>query len=487
MILTILFSLLALVHSEVPELTDEDFEPKALVEKEPNLFIKFYAPWCSHCKRLDPVWEEAAAIIEAEKGVNIKFASYDVTQDPHNASLELKVAGLPTLYIYHKGLGKKYSGERKTVEDLLTVARNHGKPAAQVLKTQAQIDAVVSDKTQTSVIAFVARDGMSESMVYEHVSSYYRDLIKFYIVKKPKLCYSNWKGADKAAGLTKPPRRNAALAVIRPLSDQVWKWYPEQVMREAEIASWIVETSKSEMNLLNPTTKFRYTDKPMLVAFVADGIEPTSVIDEMKVLASSHEEYYFATAKASDFAVDIHKDFGHALSSTESRVCVWYPFHKEFYASTGAGVTTALVKNLIEDHRAGRNKIIKSEPAPEVATVNGLTTLVGTTFESTLRENEGKHVFLVLHATWCGHCKNLLPIWDEVAKSLESNDKIIVAAMEVTLNTLPYPFTTEGYPTLVMKAPKTEKPVISKAGHSLEAITVYLKDHYPELFDKVEL
>ena len=35
-------------------LTEDDF-PKVL-EDYPNLLIKFYTPWCHHCKKLAPIY-----------------------------------------------------------------------------------------------------------------------------------------------------------------------------------------------------------------------------------------------------------------------------------------------------------------------------------------------------------------------------------------------------------------------------------------------
>lgn len=52
----------------VYELTEETFDRH--IEKG-NHFVKFYAPWCGHCKRLAPVWDMLAEAYAKEKSVTI--------------------------------------------------------------------------------------------------------------------------------------------------------------------------------------------------------------------------------------------------------------------------------------------------------------------------------------------------------------------------------------------------------------------------------
>jgi protein disulfide-isomerase A6 len=44
---------------DVVVLTDRDFDETVLGSKDIWL-VEFYAPWCGHCKKLEPEWNEAA-------------------------------------------------------------------------------------------------------------------------------------------------------------------------------------------------------------------------------------------------------------------------------------------------------------------------------------------------------------------------------------------------------------------------------------------
>ena len=95
-------------HENVEILTSANFEEK--VGDGSLYFIKFFAPWCGHCKKLAPTWAELAKSFENKDDVVI--ASMDCTQ--HRPTCEAAgIQGFPTLKVYQGGEEKaKYSGAR---------------------------------------------------------------------------------------------------------------------------------------------------------------------------------------------------------------------------------------------------------------------------------------------------------------------------------------------------------------------------------------
>ena len=74
--------------------------PRSQVNDGKVHFIKFYAPWCGHCKKLAPVWSELADELKHNKQVSI--GQVDCTQ-AQDLCKKLEVTGYPTLKSFHAG------------------------------------------------------------------------------------------------------------------------------------------------------------------------------------------------------------------------------------------------------------------------------------------------------------------------------------------------------------------------------------------------
>lgn len=81
-----------------------------IVGKDDDVLLEFYAPWCGHCKALEPKYEELATELKDVKGLII--AKCDSTQNEIDG---INIAGFPTIKFFPKGSseGKEYEGERE--------------------------------------------------------------------------------------------------------------------------------------------------------------------------------------------------------------------------------------------------------------------------------------------------------------------------------------------------------------------------------------
>mmetsp|Transcript_31513 Transcript_31513/g.70911 ORF Transcript_31513/g.70911 Transcript_31513/m.70911 type:complete len:186 (-) Transcript_31513:306-863(-) len=99
-----LLALAAASASDIVVLDSDNFDR---LTKEGVWFIKFYAPWCVHCKRLAPVWEKLA---KEMKGTPVRIGKVDADSDSELAE-KFAIQHYPTLKIVDGNKITDYTGE----------------------------------------------------------------------------------------------------------------------------------------------------------------------------------------------------------------------------------------------------------------------------------------------------------------------------------------------------------------------------------------
>ncbi|KAI4341665.1 hypothetical protein MLD38_026359 [Melastoma candidum] len=145
---------------DVVVLTEDNFDKE--VGQERGALVKFYAPWCGHCKKLAPEYEKLGSSFKKAKSVLIGKVDCD---EHKSVCSKYGVSGYPTIQWFSKGSlePKKYEGPR-TAEALTEFVNNEegtnvkiaSVPSSVVVLTSDTFNEVVLDETKDVLVEFYA-------------------------------------------------------------------------------------------------------------------------------------------------------------------------------------------------------------------------------------------------------------------------------------------------------------------------------------------
>ena len=96
-----------------------------------------------------------------------------------------------------------------------------------------------------------------------------------------------------------------------------------------------------------------------------------------------------------------------------------------------------------------------------------------------------KYVLLEAYAPWCGHCKTLAPIYEELAQKLAGEPDITIAKMDATENEHNLMPVT-GFPTLKLFKPNSKTPVNYEGDRSLKDLVKFMETQTGRTFDGIK-
>jgi protein disulfide isomerase family A protein 3 len=166
------------------------------------------------------------------------------------------------------------------------------------------------------------------------------------------------------------------------------------------------------------------------------------------------------------------QEFGlDALSSDKPQIVVKangkkYVMKDEFSVDSFEKFVTDFEADKIEAY-------IKSEDVP--ADNSGpVKVAVAKNFEELVVESE-KDVLVEFYAPWCGHCKKLTPIYDELGEKM-ADENVEIVKMDATANDVPSGYDVRGFPTLYWLPAGTKKPVSYDGGRELDDFVKYIAE-----------
>merc|ERR1712241_1464622 len=137
-----------------------------------------------------------------------------------------------------------------------------------------------------------------------------------------------------------------------------------------------------------------------------------------------------------------------------------------------------ILKDFLTQLEAGNvEPWIKSEPVPDNS-ANNVKVAVAKNFEELVTNSE-KDVLVEFYAPWCGHCKKLTPIYDELGEAMK-DENVEIVKMDATANDVPPQFDVRGFPTLFWLPKDSKNPTSYNGGREKDDFIKYIAEHSTE-------
>merc|ERR1711974_216894 len=137
-------------------------------------------------------------------------------------------------------------------------------------------------------------------------------------------------------------------------------------------------------------------------------------------------------------------------------------------------VTAETVEKFVSDFQEGKLKQhLMSEEIPEDWDKEPVKVLVGKNFHE-VAMNAEKDVLVEFYAPWCGHCKQLVPIWDKLGEKYADHKSIVIAKIDSTANELE-DIKVQGFPTIKLIKKGSNEIVDYNGERTLDGFVKFLE------------
>nr|CDS29466.1 Viral IAP associated factor [Hymenolepis microstoma] len=401
-------------------LTKENFD--TAIQEHEFILVEFYAPWCGHCKLLEPEYNEAARLLSEEKS-EIKLAKVDATAETSLAS-RFDVRGYPTIKLFKKGVPIEFDGERSSQGIIKWLMRKTG-PAVVVVESAEEYDKII-ENNKFVVVGLTDDIESKEWEVFHSVASHSDEV---FIRPTVQSILDQFKFTT-----------GVQVALVRKFDEPIVNYDGKMDVEEL--------------------TKFIKTEKVPLVTEFTE--EAASVVfgSEIKrhiiVFMSKTDDAYKPNMEVlrkigGEFRGSAHVVYINIDDESHERILGFFGITKEMcptyrvielddavvkFKPETVEFTFDAMKSFISDAIDRKIKpYLQTEEVPDDWDKEPVKVLVGKNFDVVARDHN-KCVLIMFYAPWCGHCKQLKPIWDDLGERFKDHPEVLIAKLDATANEL---------------------------------------------------
>ncbi|XP_048465869.1 protein disulfide-isomerase-like [Rhincodon typus] len=437
---------------------------RALKENK-YLLVEFYAPWCGHCKSLAPEYASAAGQLKNESS-EFKLAKVDVIEEKELGS-EFGINSYPTLKFFKESDRKApidYTGKRDAKGIISWLKRRTG-PSYTFLDSIAEVEKYI---------------GSAEVVIVGFFKDLENDDVKTFTETANDMVEIPFAITNDAEALEKYGISKNTITLFKKFDDRRadFEIEAETGLTKENLNKFI---RVNEMHLVTEFTKENNAkifdakiDNHILLFINKTITEHNQLLKNFRDAAASFR------GKILFVSIEMNGDIEHVLGyfsvkkddaptirliNINSIKKYKFPFDE---------ITTENVKAFCQDSLDGKlEPYLKSEDIPEDWDKNPVKVLVGKNFEK-VAFDETKNVLVEFYAPWCGHCKELAPIWDQLGEKYKDHENVLIAKMDATVNEVES-VKVQGFPTIkYFPAGSGRKMIDYEGARDLETFSKFL-------------
>lgn len=411
---------------------------------------------CGHCKRLKPEFEKAAGILKANDPP-VYLVKVDCTEAGKDVCGRFEVSGYPTLKIFRGGeLSQDYGGPREAAGIVKFMKAQVG-AASKECKTDADLEALLK-KSEVVIVSYLTEK--ADQDVFSKVANALRESYAF--------------------GHAPTSTKGKGIVLYRPANlqskfEEKELTYDGKIDKDA-ITQWIKENYHGLVGhrTLDNAKDFK---EPLVIAYFgvdyAKNVKGTNYWRNriMKVAKGFEGRLNFAVCNEDDFQAEAN-EFGINTYSTDKPLVGIKSAKGKFVMSEEFSIES--FEAFLKAFEAGSlEPYFKSEPIPE-PNDGPVKVAVAKNFQSLVTEST-KDVLIEFYAPWCGHCKKLTPIYEELGQKM-AGENVEIVKMDATANDVPPGFDVRGFPTLFWLPKDTKKPVAYQGGREVDDFVKFIAE-----------